>query len=156
MPPIKSAMLLFWDMGVMEKLVLPSMLFLTGQTDRLGRIVDGNTVGDSEAEEIKRQISISLATMYSEYRGCKSIFLTRPVSLISQVKLQSRSASQMPELLSAQLRTASPSVLRRRGSIWIVKNSRALSTFQKLMKKTATTKPFTARCVRNTARLSAR
>ena len=55
-----------------------SMLFLTGQTDRLGRIVDGNTVGDSEAEEIKRQISISLATMYSEYRGCKINILDTP------------------------------------------------------------------------------
>lgn len=55
-----------------------SMLFLTGQTDRLGRIVDGNTVGDSEAEEIKRQISISLATMYSEYRDCKINILDTP------------------------------------------------------------------------------
>ena len=48
-----------------------SMLYLTGGTDRLGRIVDGNTVGDSEAEEIKRQISISLATMFAEYKDCK-------------------------------------------------------------------------------------
>ena len=39
-----------------------SMLFLTGATDRQGRVADGNTVADSDAEEIKRQISISLAT----------------------------------------------------------------------------------------------
>lgn len=48
-----------------------SMLYLTGGTDRLGKIVDGNTVGDSEAEEIKRQITISLATMHAEYKDCK-------------------------------------------------------------------------------------
>jgi small GTP-binding protein len=48
-----------------------SMLYLTGGTDRLGKIVDGNTVGDSEAEEIKRQISISLATMVAEYKDTK-------------------------------------------------------------------------------------
>lgn len=55
-----------------------SMLFSTGQTDRLGKVVDGNTVGDSEAEEIKRQISISLATMYTEYRDCKINILDTP------------------------------------------------------------------------------
>ncbi len=55
-----------------------SMLFLTGGTDRLGKIVDGNTVGDSEAEEIKRQISISLATMYVEYKDCKINILDTP------------------------------------------------------------------------------
>ena len=55
-----------------------SMLFLTGSTDRLGKISDGNTVGDSDAEEIKRQISISMATMYAEYRNCKINILDTP------------------------------------------------------------------------------
>jgi elongation factor G len=55
-----------------------SMLYLTGGTDRLGKIVDGNTVGDSEAEEIKRQISISLATMFAEYRDTKINILDTP------------------------------------------------------------------------------
>ncbi|MDR1329842.1 MAG: elongation factor G [Oscillospiraceae bacterium] len=45
-----------------------SMMFLTGGSDRLGKISDGNTVGDSDPEEIKRQISISLSTMSVEYR----------------------------------------------------------------------------------------
>ena len=48
-----------------------SMLFLTGGTDRLGKVSDGNTVGDSDSEEIKRQITIYLATTFAEYRGCK-------------------------------------------------------------------------------------
>ena len=37
------------------------MLFMTKGTDRLGRTADGNTTCDYDAEEIKRQISISLA-----------------------------------------------------------------------------------------------
>lgn len=55
-----------------------SMLFLTGAIDRLGKIVDGNTVGDSEAEEIKRRITISMATMYAEYKECKVNILDTP------------------------------------------------------------------------------
>ena len=43
-----------------------SMLYLTGGTDRLGRIADGNTVCDYDPEEIKRgySISASLAPIY--------------------------------------------------------------------------------------------
>ena len=44
-----------------------SMLYLTGGTDRLGRPTDGNTVCDYDPEEIKRQISISLAVAPVEY-----------------------------------------------------------------------------------------
>ena len=112
--------------------------------------------------EILRQRKSNVRFQYRWQRcilnigAARSISLTRPASLISQVKLRRRSASQMPELLSAERRTVSPSVLRRHGNISIIKNSRAPSTFQKLMKKTATTRPFTARCVKNTARPSAR
>ena len=55
-----------------------SMLFLTGGTDRLGRVNDGNTVADSDSEEIKRQISIYLSTMFVEYKGCKVNILDTP------------------------------------------------------------------------------
>ena len=55
-----------------------SMLFLTGGTDRLGRIADGNTVGDSDSEEIKRQITIYLATTFAEHKGCKINILDTP------------------------------------------------------------------------------
>lgn len=55
-----------------------SMLFLTGMTDRLGKVADGNTVGDYDSEEIKRQISVSLSTMYAEYRDCKINILDAP------------------------------------------------------------------------------
>ena len=55
-----------------------SMLFLTGGTDRLGRISDGNTVGDSDSEEIKRQITIYLATTFAEHKDCKINILDAP------------------------------------------------------------------------------
>ena len=55
-----------------------SMLFLTGGTDRLGKVADGNTVADSDSEEIKRQITIYLATMFAEYRDCKINILDTP------------------------------------------------------------------------------
>ena len=38
-----------------------SMLYMTGAVDRLGKVSDGNTVCDYDAEEIARQITISLA-----------------------------------------------------------------------------------------------
>lgn len=55
-----------------------SMLFLTGAIDRMGKTVDGNTVCDYDAEEIKRQISISLAVAPVEYNGCKINVLDTP------------------------------------------------------------------------------
>jgi elongation factor G len=55
-----------------------SILFMTGATDRLGKVSDGNTVGDYDAEEIKRQISISASVMYTEYKGNKINILDTP------------------------------------------------------------------------------
>jgi len=55
-----------------------SILFMTGAIDRQGKVADGNTVGDSDSEEIKRQISISLAAMYAEYRQHKINILDTP------------------------------------------------------------------------------
>ena len=49
-----------------------SMLYTAGAIDRLGKVTDGNTVGDFDAEEIRRKISISAATMFAEY-GKKKI-----------------------------------------------------------------------------------
>ena len=55
-----------------------SMLFLKGATDRLGKVVDGNTVGDYDPEEIKRKISISLSTMHLEHEKFKVNILDTP------------------------------------------------------------------------------
>ncbi len=55
-----------------------SLLYVTGAIDRMGRTVDGNTVCDYDAEEVKRQISISLAVAPVEYNGCKINVLDVP------------------------------------------------------------------------------
>ncbi len=55
-----------------------SMLYLKGATDRLGKVVDGNTVGDYDPEEIKRKISISLSTMHLEHEKYKVNILDTP------------------------------------------------------------------------------
>ena len=69
---------LFGHGGSGKTSLAESMLFLTGGADRLGKITDGNTVGDSDSEEIKRQISIYLGTMFAEYNGSKINILDTP------------------------------------------------------------------------------
>ena len=48
-----------------------SMLFVTGAIDRMGKVSDGNTVCDYDAEEIKRQITISSAVAPVNFGGAK-------------------------------------------------------------------------------------
>ena len=55
-----------------------SLLYLTKGTDRLGKVTDGNTVCDSDPEEIKRQFSISSALAPVEYKGYKVNVLDTP------------------------------------------------------------------------------
>jgi len=55
-----------------------SMLYLTGGTVRLGSIPNGNTVSDSDPEEVRRQISISTSVLPVEYNGCKINVLDTP------------------------------------------------------------------------------
>ena len=55
-----------------------SMLFCTGAIDRMGKVSDGNTVCDYDAEEIKRQITISTAVAPVNYGGCKINVLDCP------------------------------------------------------------------------------
>ncbi len=64
--------------GVGKTMLVESMLNLTGATDRLGKTADGNTVCDYDAEEIKRQISISTALAPVEFKGCKINVLDTP------------------------------------------------------------------------------
>ena len=55
-----------------------SILNITGMTDRLGKVVEGNSTCDFDAEEVKRQISISTATVYAKYQGTKINILDTP------------------------------------------------------------------------------
>ena len=54
------------------------MLYMTKGTDRLGRPADGNTTCDYDAEEIKRQISISLAFAPVTYKNVKINVMDAP------------------------------------------------------------------------------
>ena len=55
-----------------------SMLYLTGGTERLGKTPDGNTTCDYDQEEVKRQISISMACAPLPYRDHKLNVLDTP------------------------------------------------------------------------------
>ena len=58
--------------------LVESILYLTGCTDRLGKVSDGNTVCDYDPEEIKRQISISATLAPVERNGYKLNFIDAP------------------------------------------------------------------------------
>ena len=58
--------------------LVESMLYLTGGTDRLGKVTDGNTVCDYDPEEIKRKISISLSIAPIEFKGVKINVIDTP------------------------------------------------------------------------------
>ena len=55
-----------------------SILFVTGAIDRMGKVTDGNTVCDYDAEEIKRQITISTSVAPVNFGGCKINVLDCP------------------------------------------------------------------------------
>ena len=55
-----------------------SLLYITGAIDRMGKVSDGNTVCDYDAEEISRQISISTSIAPVSYAGCKINVLDTP------------------------------------------------------------------------------
>jgi len=55
-----------------------SLLYMTGAIDRMGKNADGNTVSDYDAEEIRRNISISASVIPVEYKNHKINILDTP------------------------------------------------------------------------------
>jgi len=55
-----------------------AMLYLSGASDRLGKVTDGNTVCDFDAEEIKRKTSVSTAVAPLEWGDCKVNIIDTP------------------------------------------------------------------------------
>ena len=55
-----------------------SILSVCGMTDRVGKVTDGNTVSDYDAEEIRRKISISASTMNANWQGHKFNIIDTP------------------------------------------------------------------------------
>lgn len=55
-----------------------AMLYTAGETDRLGKVADGNTVCDYDAEEIRRKVSISAAVAPLTWQDCKINLIDTP------------------------------------------------------------------------------
>ena len=55
-----------------------AILYLSGGTDRLGRVADGNTVCDFDPEEIKRKASVSMAVAPAEWKDVKINIIDTP------------------------------------------------------------------------------
>lgn len=64
--------------GAGKTTVAEGMLFKTGVLDRLGKVVDGNTTLDFDAEEIKRKVSINTSTAVCEWKGSKINIVDTP------------------------------------------------------------------------------
>ena len=58
--------------------LLEAMLHLAGATERAGKVADGNTVTDFDAEEKKRHISMASAVASVEYKSKKLNFIDTP------------------------------------------------------------------------------
>ena len=55
-----------------------AMAYLAGITTRMGKISEGNTIGDYDKEEVKRQFSISTSVIPIEWEGSKINILDTP------------------------------------------------------------------------------
>jgi len=58
--------------------IAEAALYLTKATDRMGKITDGNTVCDYDAEEIKRGFSLTLSMAPVVWNDCKINFIDTP------------------------------------------------------------------------------
>ena len=55
-----------------------AMVYICGGSDRLGKVADGNTISDFDAEETKRGFSISASTMNMVWKDCKINVIDTP------------------------------------------------------------------------------
>ena len=55
-----------------------ALLFKAGATDRLGKVLDANTVCDFDPEEIKRKVSVSLAVAPLSWKDKKINLIDTP------------------------------------------------------------------------------
>lgn len=64
--------------GAGKTSVAEAMLYLAGASDRLGKVNDGNTVCDFDAEEVKRKVSVVTAVAPLEWKGFKINLIDTP------------------------------------------------------------------------------
>ena len=64
--------------GVGKTTIAEAMAYLSGLTNRMGKVTDGNTISDYDKEEIKRGFSISTSIVPIEWNGVKINVLDTP------------------------------------------------------------------------------
>ena len=64
--------------GAGKTTIVEAMANITGVTNRMGKVTDGNTISDFDKEEIKRQFSIGTSVVPIEHNNVKINFLDTP------------------------------------------------------------------------------
>ena len=64
--------------GAGKSSVVEAALYFTKATDRLGKTIDGTSVMDNDAEEIKRGLSVYTSIAPVEWKECKINFIDTP------------------------------------------------------------------------------
>src|SRR3990170_2710497 len=80
--------------GTGKTTLTEAALFLTGAINRLGRVDDGTTTSDYDADEIKRKISVNLSLLPTEWKGRKINLIDTPgyADFVGEVKAGLRAA----------------------------------------------------------------
>ncbi len=79
-------------------------LYYSGATKRFGKVEDGNTVSDYEAEEIRRKVSVNTSVIPVEWQDTKINFLDTPgyFDFVSEAKLAMNVADTALIMVSAK------------------------------------------------------
>ena len=64
--------------GVGKTSLAESILFLTGSSDRLGKVGDASSIMDNDPDEIKRGHSLSSSLAYCDFNSTKINFIDTP------------------------------------------------------------------------------
>ena len=80
---------LFGHQGAGKTSLADAALYVSGATERLGRVDDGTSVCDFDPEEQKRRISVNLALAPCEWQGCKINLVDAPGYLDFQGEIKS-------------------------------------------------------------------
>jgi len=78
--------------GAGKTALAEAILFLTKAITRLGKVEDGSTTSDYDPAEVKRKISIHLATLPCEWQGTKINIIDTPgyADFVGEVKAAMR------------------------------------------------------------------
>ncbi|HEX9411391.1 MAG TPA: elongation factor G [Actinomycetota bacterium] len=95
--------LLVGHSGAGKTTLTEGLVFAAGAATRMGRVEDGNTVSDHDAEEIRRGISVSLSLVPIEWNGVKINVMDAPgyADFIGDVKGALRAADACVFVVSA-------------------------------------------------------